>query len=678
MMDRESFLQKYTGQLNKNQLRAVQTVNGPVLLLAVPGSGKTTVLVTRLGYMIFCANIAPQNILTLTYTVAATKDMERRFEKIFGEGSSAGLEFRTINGICYKIIQQYAYLTGKSEDSIFRLITDEKESSRIVADILMNIMKEYPTESEIKATKTLITYCKNMMLSEDEVEAIGMQEGIKLLKIYKMYNQYLKDHKLMDYDDQLIYAYRMLKSSPELLKRYQDKYRYICVDEAQDTSKIQHIIIGLLAGENGNLFMVGDEDQSIYGFRAAYPEALLDFEKNHPKAKVLVMDQNYRSNAKIVEAADLFIQHNKYRHKKHMCSTKDAGSDISFIDLKTRSNQYAYLMKVAMNCDKETAVLYRDNESAIPLIDLLDRNGINYRIKSMDMAFFTNRVVTDATNIMRFALDTYDTDLFMKIYFKCQTFLRKPQAEAMCRISKRREIPVLDAAEYVDDINGMVRGKCRAMATNLRNMLNEDPGKAIFRIEKPLGYGDYLERNHIDDNRLFILRALSYNEDSIGRFLKRLEYLQNLLKDIKQDYSCNFILSTIHSSKGLEYDRVYLMDVCDGVFPGKINLTFGGGTPQENKDFEEERRLFYVGMTRAKTDLNIFTFKSESSCFIREMKPSASKGSGRVKAVRSRVTDVIYDDSGKVRKFEVTYDSGEEKQYLFPTAFAYGMKLEDQ
>lgn len=151
--------------------------------------------------------------------------------------------------------------------------------------------------------------------------------------------------------------------------------------------------------------MVGDEDQSIYGFRAAYPEALLDFEKDHSSAKVLVMDQNYRSNAKIVQAADLFIQHNKARHDKHMRSTKCAGSDINFVELKTRSNQNGYLLKVAANCDRETAVLYRDNESAIPLIDSLDRNGIDYRIKSVDMAFFTNRVVTDVTNIMKFAID---------------------------------------------------------------------------------------------------------------------------------------------------------------------------------------------------------------------------------------------------------------------------------
>ncbi|MCR5475814.1 MAG: UvrD-helicase domain-containing protein, partial [Lachnospiraceae bacterium] len=152
-MDKNEFLQKYASHLNDNQLKAVQTVDGPILLLAVPGSGKTTVLVTRLGYMLLCQGIDPRNILTLTYTIAATKDMKQRYEKIFGEGAGRDLEFRTINGICYKIIQNYAYLAGKSEDSIFRLITDEKETSRILADILSKLLDDYPTESDIKGIR---------------------------------------------------------------------------------------------------------------------------------------------------------------------------------------------------------------------------------------------------------------------------------------------------------------------------------------------------------------------------------------------------------------------------------------------------------------------------------------------------------------------------------------------
>lgn len=712
MISREEFISKYTGHLNEKQLRAVQTVNGPVLLLAVPGSGKTTVLVNRLGYMLYCEGIEPENILTLTYTVAATHDMQQRFEQIFGGDFSGRLEFRTINGICAKII---AYCGQRRGQKPYELLSDEKSTARILTDILVRNLSEYPTESDVKGARVLITYCKNMLLSGDEIDKLGKQEGIPLLKIYTQYNEYLKENKLMDYDDQLVFAHMILQRYSDILNFYREKYKYICVDEAQDTSKIQHMIIGLLAGENGNLFMVGDEDQSIYGFRAAYPEALLNFQEDHPDARVLVMDQNYRSNARIVSAADMFIQHNKARHEKHMVPTRETGSDINYIDLKTRASQYSYLLKVASNCNSQTAVLYRDNETAIPLIDQLDRQKLPYRIKSVDMAFFTHRVVTDVTNMMRFALNPYDTDTFMRIYFKCQTYLKKSQAEELCQISVDRDIPVLNAIDYMPELNGRILKQCRSLQTHLKNMLKESPAKALYRIETPLGYGEYLERNNIDDNKLFILKMLAYNEVSITGFLGRLEYLQNLLRDSRPDYNCQFILSTIHSSKGLEYDRVYLMDVCDGVFPGNVLRSSGSSTQQERMEFEEERRLFYVGMTRAKNDLNIFTMGDNSSCFIREMrgpvekKKKTGKNSAHKAAMKSgvtynfakagyscnikliigqrvvqktygagTVTDITYDTAGKTKDFTVVFDDGQiEKTFAFPIAFSAGMQLAD-
>ena len=312
-MEEQLFLDKYTHHLNDNQIKAVRQVDGPVLVLAVPGSGKTTVLVTRLGYMLYCKNVSSENILTLTYTVAATNDMRRRFEAIFGDEYANRLEFRTINGICSKIISRYAEMEGRTT---FDLVTDERVLGKVLTDILSKLLSDYPTESDVKGAKTLIAYCKNMMLSDEEIIELGNSEGVPLYDIYKEYNSYLRDNQLMDYDDQMRYAYVMLKGSEKMLNEYRNMYRYICVDEAQDTSKIQHVIIQLLAGENGNLFMVGDEDQSIYGFRAAYPEALLNFSKVFPDAKVIVMDKNYRSNANIVSGANMFIKHNTARYDK--------------------------------------------------------------------------------------------------------------------------------------------------------------------------------------------------------------------------------------------------------------------------------------------------------------------------------------------------------------------------
>ena len=325
MLTWSEFYNQFSIQLNEQQQSAVQSVNGPVLLLAVPGSGKTTVLVTRLGYMIFCRGIAPEKILTVTYTVAATKDMSERFASRFGQELADRLEFRTINGICARVIQYYGRKTARTA---FSLLTDEKRISAILSAIYQKTERVYPTQGDLKNVRTLITYIKNRMLNEKEIEALDETAEIQISEIYKEYCKHLRENQLMDYDDQMVYAYNMLRKIPWLLEYFQDQYPYICVDEAQDTSKIQHAIIALLATESGNLFMVGDEDQSIYGFRAAYPEALLSFEKNHKGAKVLLMEENFRSNAKIVEAADKFIQKNTLRHEKHMKPAREAGTDI--------------------------------------------------------------------------------------------------------------------------------------------------------------------------------------------------------------------------------------------------------------------------------------------------------------------------------------------------------------
>nr|WP_297707780.1 ATP-dependent helicase [uncultured Butyrivibrio sp.] len=704
------FFEQYGRSLNDQQLEAVKTVEGPVLLLAVPGSGKTTVLVNRLGYMVYCIGIEPEHILTLTYTVAATKDMADRFRKIFGNGMSGRLEFRTINGICAKIIAHYGRLIGKTS---FELVTDDKLTGKILTDIYLKVTKEYPTESDIKGIRTLITYCKNMCLTEKEIQKLGKDQQIDLFKIYEAYNNELKSRSLMDYDDQMIYAYRMLKGSKELLSYYQNEYRYICVDEAQDTSKIQHMIISLLSGEKGNLFMVGDEDQSIYGFRAAYPDALLNFEKDHPGAKVLVMDTNYRSNAKIVQAADFFIQNNKSRHEKHMNATKDPQNDISIVSMSSRQTQYSYLQKAAKEVSHQTAVLYRDNESILPLVDILERDNIPYRIKSADMAFFTHRVVVDVVNMLMFALRPADPELFMKIYFKFQTYLRKPDAEAMCYLADRDHSGILDAAEQID-INKRILGNCRSLRTHFRNMATESPYKAINRLENYMGYGEYLKSNNIDTNKLFILKMLARNEETIQAFLDRLEQLRLLLLKKEPDYSAKFILSTIHSSKGLEYDSVILMDVINGVFPTKVVKKTEKASPQEIRDFEEERRIFYVGMTRAKDKLTILKYDDKPSTFLKELtfkekKKTPVKGTSKKPSVtpllkkqpeikssyttdvpgqliigerilqtkygEGTVTDVDYDEDEMPTKFTVSFDSGHERKFVYPFAFNTGMKI---
>lgn len=648
------FRNRFSIQLNQQQESAVQSVEGPVLLLAVPGSGKTTVLVTRLGYMIFCKGIAPERILTVTYTVAATKDMAERFACRFGAEMAGRLEFRTINGICARVIQ---YCSWKSGRTAFSLLTDEKRIAAMLSGIYQRIEHSYPTESDLQNVRTLITFIKNRMLGEEEIRALEKDAEIQLLRIYKAYNAELREHQLMDYDDQMVYAYTMLQRFPWLREHFQQQYPYICVDEAQDTSKIQHAIIALLASRTENLFMVGDEDQSIYGFRAAYPNALLEFEQHHPGARVLLMEENFRSDASIVRAADRFIQKNTLRHEKHMQPARPKQREIREIPLANRKAQYSYLLKVAEDCtaayaagperraaaadevkeradggpaadalhtdrhrsSSPIAVLYRDHECALPLIDLLERNGVPYKMRNADIGFFTNRVVLDICNIIRLAENPLNTELFMQLYYKLGTYLRKQDAQSIADISQLEGLSVWDVALKHGGLNAYTKGKVRAIQTHMRNMLKESAGRAVYRIVEYMGYREYMERSEIKDTKLDILRILADQEDSPRHLVDRLEKLRQVLKEKSSERDCPFILSTIHASKGLEYDSVYLLDVIDGVLPAQIPKDLKKAEKAELEAYEEERRLFYVGITRAKDQLYVFTMKTQHSTFCDEL-----------------------------------------------------------
>ena len=304
-MTYEEFKRQYPIPLNRQQEEAVRQTEGPVLLLAVPGSGKTTVLVTRLGYMLCCKGVRPEQVLTVTYTVAATKDMKARFVSFFGEERGDKLTFRTINGLCAVVIGYYARQKGTEP---FALLDDERQLNSVIRDLLARTGTAFPSDLQVKAARTNITYCKNMMLTEAEIHAHKV-DGMDFPRIYFEYQDYLLRSRRMDYDDQMVFTYRIFRRYPDILAHFQRRWPYICVDEAQ---------------ASGSIFMVGDEDQSIYGFRAAWPQALLAFEQFFPGAKVLKLETNYRSSRAIVEKADAFIRRNQSRRPKRITAASTA------------------------------------------------------------------------------------------------------------------------------------------------------------------------------------------------------------------------------------------------------------------------------------------------------------------------------------------------------------------
>lgn len=673
MLTLDEFIKEFHIMLNDQQLAAVQAIEEPTLLLAVPGSGKTTVLVTRIGYMVYCKGIAPEEILVVTYNVAAKSDMQRRCKKMFGEDLSMRVEFRTINGICAKAIAMYSRMVGKQA---FELLSDEGEKARILAGIYQRIEHGFPSENDLSDLATRITYIKNRMLSKEEIARLNAECDYDLAKIYEAYRREMRARSLMDFDDQLVYAYTMFRSAPALLDAFWDRYSYIMVDEAQDTSKIQHAIIELLAGREHHLFMVGDEDQSIYGFRAAYPEALLSFEDRYPGARVLLMETNYRSDAGIVAAADAFIRQNSLRHEKHMRPWHQEAGTIRTIDIARRKGQYGYLLKVARNLmekdaedQKTTAVLYRDNESALPLIDLLEKQEIPYRIKNAEISFFSHRIVNDIRNIILFAADTTNTELFLQIYYKLQFFIKKADAEAICAQAKREEISVFDAALSYYGEGDWTAGKVKAMRTHMANMMREPADKALFRILNPMGYLDYVERSRLKNTKTEILQMLAQGERSPLALVERLDALAEILRNKEDDKEAKLVLSTIHSSKGLEYDTVYLLDVADGLFPETVLTSYRSADKEEIAAYEEERRLFYVGVTRAKENLILFHAKTKSTFleqFLPDLRGSEAEAEHIAKRPNPKKTSLQADGQKALARFASSRESY-SKQGIIPT-----------
>ncbi|MBQ2960039.1 MAG: ATP-dependent helicase [Oscillospiraceae bacterium] len=609
----EEFDKKYCEKLNPQQLEAVHSVDGPVLLLAVPGSGKTTVLVTRLGYMVHCRNIDPRSILTMTYTVAATEQMRRRFAENYGAGYAREMEICTINSLAKQIIDFYVQNVSRSQG--FSLAENE-EIIKLVAGIYQEVNHDYATDSIIRDIRTGITYIKNMKLSDAEIEKQDL--GVENLdRIYHSYIKTMEERKLMDFDDQLSYALRILRRYPKLLEHFQDRYPYICVDESQDTSKIQHDIIKLLAEKHKNIFMVGDEDQSIYGFRAAYPEALLNFEKDYPGAQVLLMEKNYRSTREIVSAADAFIARNEQRHPKRLQATRDSGKQIQLIEAESRSLQYAYLFEVGRQCSEETAILYRNNDSALPLIDMFERRGVSYNCKKFEDSFFSHRVVADISDIIRFAYEPRNAELFLRFYYKFASPISRRAAELACSDSLRSGRSIPDELSRSPELSGYGKDFALDLSDALTSITNDSAEAAIVTIWKRLKYNGYVAKNGLDASKFDILCELARREKTPADFLKRLDTLRALILRHENTPENKLILSTIHSSKGLEYERVYLLDMFDGILPSKKRSELK--EDEDMRQYEEDRRIYYVGMTRAKDELYIFSCADRAGEFGAEL-----------------------------------------------------------
>lgn len=605
----DSVMTKHRLQLNAQQRKAVARIDGPTLLLAVPGSGKTTVVICRIAFMVRVRKIPAESILTLTFSRAGARELDKRYRKFFGEQDAQGLRFSTIHSFSLSVIRNYERLYNRKA---FKVVESQ---ALVLQEVFKQEFKGYLDENEMTELISAITYCKNMMLNETEIAKIEV-EGVDFPKAFRAYEDYKRKRGLMDFDDMLKYAWLMLKQNPELLKVFRSQYRYINIDEAQDTSKIQYEIIKLLAGDRPNVFMVGDEDQSIYGFRGAYPDGLLSFKETYPGGEVLLMETNHRSTAAIVTAANRFIQLNKERYLKHMRTDNQKGVGAVQEFVKTVEAQYWFILKSVQSEAKETAVLYRNNESAIPLVDLFEREGVAYTIKEHNPLFFSHFILQDVRAFGELAQDPTNFEAFEGIFYKmnCNISRKNLQDAAKRHRSGQNVFEVLLSLPETPDWLVEKLRKVKACFERLPSM------KALEALDYMVGSMGY--REHLDyrismgcnedtlNRKLDILRTLAAREDSLTALFERLETLQSALKTAAAPGRNAVTLSTIHASKGLEFEKVFIIDAVEGEFPSMAALD---DTDEAKRLYSEEVRLFYVGVTRAKAELEFLSVGRKDS-----------------------------------------------------------------
>ena len=617
--------------LNNQQKSAVLHKEGPAIILAVPGAGKTTVLISRTANLILNHHVNPNSILSITFSKASAKDMKERFISIFGQEVGSSANFSTIHSFAYFLIRDFAK-NKKLKLNLIEGIDSEINKIQIIKNIYSEVNNSFINEDKLEELLNTIGFVKNMMIKVEEFCEYRNFNIKGFDKIFSNYESYKRKYNLIDFDDMLTMTLHILQNNPSVLNKYRDIYKYIQVDEGQDTSKVQNEIIKLISYPHNNLFVVADDDQSIYGFRGAYPEDLLVFDKKYPNAKVFFMEENYRSTKNIVSVCNSFIKQNKSRYNKNLFTNNQSIEPVTITKLKIQEDQYDYIIdSIKKDMDlSNTAILFRNNLSAISVIDHLNRNNISFYMKDSKVHFFKHWIVSDILRFFNIAVDDSDISSFEKIYYKMNGYISKL---ALNYIKTQDSLTsVFDRLLTFDNFKPFQLENIKAIKSNFKKILKMKPFDAIMFIENDLGYRKYLENNCKNfgysfesvNSILGHLKSVSIGVNSIGELLDKLDFLKKSIDNAKYNKNSEAItLSTIHSAKGLEFKKVYMIDLIDGEFPSLNSLELS--ELGDLKPLEEERRLFYVGMTRAKTYLNLITFNYRNgervfySKFMREL-----------------------------------------------------------
>ena len=605
--------------LNREQQEAVLHVDGPLLILAGAGSGKTRVLTYRIAHLIDECGVNPWNILAITFTNKAAGEMRERVDKIVGYGSES-IWVSTFHSTCVRILRRYIDRLGY--DTNFTIYDTEDQKT-----VMKSVCQKLQLDSKLYKERMLlnvISHAKDEYISPNEflLEAKGDFRQEKIAQAYVEYQKELKKNNALDFDDLLVKTVELFQSCPDVLEYYQNRFRYIMVDEYQDTNTVQFKFISTLARQYRNLCVVGDDDQSIYKFRGANIRNILDFEKVFPDAKVVKLEQNYRSTQNILNAANGVIANNRGRKEKALWTENEQGEPILFQQFQNGYEEAEYVSgEISKKVRKgeaeyqDFAVLYRTNAQSRLFEEKFLYANIPYKIVG-GVNFYSRKEIKDILAYLK-TIDNGKDDLAVRRIINVpkrgigNVTLAKVQAYA-----DSRDISFFEALEEAGEIPGLGKAALKIqpfvhliheMRLSLADMSMQDLIQAI--LDKT-GYAEDLKNEDTDESKArlenideFINKAVTYEEGAeepnLSGFLEEVALVADI--DSVEDGDNRVLLMTLHSAKGLEFPYVYLAGMEDGLFPSYMSIAADDPT----EEIEEERRLCYVGITRAMKELTI-------------------------------------------------------------------------
>lgn len=587
---------------NISQREAILHKDGSMLVLAGPGSGKTLVITERTKHLIKEYGINPSNILVITFTKAAATEMKERFFRLM-DGKTYPVTFGTFHAVFFAILKHaYHY----SAENIIR----EEQRIQCIREIVAKHRLEYEDEMEF-VTSILgeIGLVKNTGISIDHYYSKNCAEEM-FRRIYSEYHEYLYQHRLIDFEDMLVYTWELFRERPDILAAWQRKYQYILIDEFQDINKIQFDVMKMLAGDGQNLFVVGDDDQSIYRFRGAKPEIMLHFKEDFPKAKMVLLDTNYRSQGHIMTRALNLIGHNKERFEKRIQASKEPEAEVEYAVFNSQREENLRIIRdIADAVERgrnyaDFAVLFRTNTQPRLLMEQLMEYNIPFRTRDKIPNLYEHWIAKDIFAYMRIVMGSRERRDFLQIMNRPKRYITRESLD--------NEYVAFDVWEWFFEEQPWVAERIRKLESDIKTMNRMNPFAAINYIRKGIGYDEFLEeyadyrRIRVDD--LYdVMDELQESAKGFDDFNGWFDHIDAYTKELEQLYqnqnqqADSVALTTLHSAKGLEYENVYLIDVNEGLMPYKKAVL--------DADIEEERRMFYVGMTRAKKNLHLFSVK---------------------------------------------------------------------